>query len=109
MSRHRGDTASDDALRALGHSDRRRLLLALLEHNPQGEVSIPEEVHVGERELDSLHEGLYHKHLPVLDSLGFVEWDRAAHTVSKGPNFSEIRPKLELLDEHRDRLPDGWV
>lgn len=79
------------------------------EHNPRREVPVPERIEVGERDLEALHVGLYHKHLPVLESLGLVDWDRVAHTVSKGSDFGEIRPKLELLDEHRGRLSDGWV
>lgn len=80
----------------------------MLEYDTQDEISVPEDVPVGERESEELHVGLYHKHLPILDKLGFVEWDQEAHTVSKGPNFSEIQPMLELLNEHRDELPGSW-
>lgn len=109
MSRHRGGSTPDDALRALAHRDRRRLLIAFLEQSHEEEISAPEEVHVGERDVEKLHVGLHHKHLPRLDALGFVDWDREAGTVSKGPNFSEIQPMLELLNRYRNELPESSV
>lgn len=110
MAEERGwDMAFDDAVRALGSRDRRRLLVALLEHNPHDELHVPEVVDVGETEMETLHGAFYHRHLPLLDGLEVIEWDEEGHTVSKGPDFGEIRPLLELLDEHRDKLPDGWV
>lgn len=109
MPRYGGDSPFDDAVSALASPERRRLLVALLEHNPQEEITIPEAVHMGDRELEDLRNGFFHDHLPVLESLGVIEWNEDEHTVSKGPQFAEIRPMLELLDEHRDELPDGWV
>ena len=50
-----------------------------------------------------------HTHLPKLVEYGFVEWDRDTHEVVKGPEFDEIEPLLELLDEHDDELPEGWL
>lgn len=52
---------------------------------------------------------LYHIHLPKLAAAGFIEWDREANKVEKGPQFEEIRPLLELMEEHRETLPDGWL
>jgi len=29
--------------------------------------------------------------------------------VIKGPNFDEIKPLLELLENHEDELPTDWL
>jgi hypothetical protein len=50
-----------------------------------------------------------HVHLPKLVEYGFVVWDEDEHEVEKGPNFDEIRPVLELLNDHAEELPDGWL
>jgi hypothetical protein len=34
---------------------------------------------------------------------------RKRHGVSKGREFDETRPLLELLDAHEDELPDDWL
>ena len=100
----------DEMLLALADEHRRRLLVALLEHNPQddSEVRIPEEVHVGDVELEQLQSAMFHRHLPKLEDLGFVRWDRTNHQVVKGPRFDEIRPLLELMRTHADELPIDW-
>ena len=89
---------------------RRRALVALLERGPQGEdVGVPEDVHVGDEELEVLRIELYHVHLPRLREAGFIRWDSSAHEIRPGPRFEEIRPLLELIEDHRDELPDGWT
>lgn len=56
----------DEALSTLANVHRRRVLLSVLEHNPQEESAthIPEDVHVGEKELEMLRIELYHTRLP---------------------------------------------
>lgn len=95
-------------LDALGHVQRRKLLVALLEHNPQDDspvvvVDSEEESRAVKRLVE-----MEHMHLPKLEGYGFIEWDRESHEVGKGENFEEIRPLLELLDEHQDELPADW-
>ena len=104
-----GDFVANAAFRALANDHRRRLLLALLEHNPQGEMTVPEDDPLDRVEADELRSELYHIHLPMLEELGFIEWDHERHTVGKGPNFDEIRPLLELIDRHRDELREGLL
>lgn len=41
---------------------------------------------------ETLHLELFHRDLLVLENYGFISWDRADHTISKGPNFDEVRP-----------------
>lgn len=51
---------------------------------------------------------LVHNHLPKLEDEGFIEWDREAGEISKGPQFDEIAPLLELMENHADELPPDW-
>jgi predicted transcriptional regulator len=98
----------DDMLDVMSHIQRRKLLMALMDHNPQDDtLSVP----AGSEDVDSIERlvQMKHVHLPKLVDHGFVEWNRDTHEVTKGPNFDEIRPLLELLDDHKDELPQGWL
>ena len=101
-------TSFDTHIDALGHVDRRRLLLALLNAE---EAALPIELDQLEYEtadrdvLVSFH----HNHLPKLEDRGFVDATPDQHSVTTGPRFEEIEPLLELLDTHRDRLPPDCV
>lgn len=104
----------DRALSALGSRQRRQLLVALLDHDPQSDG---ETVAVSER-FDPVTDGgdparpdirFAHVHLPKLTDLGYITWDREAGRVGRGPNWSEIEPLLELLRSHDEDLPDGWL
>lgn len=99
----------DEALDALAKPQRRRLLTALLDHNPQDDT--PVVIADGDAESDAVERlvTMDHVHLPKLQEYGFIEWNRDTHEVAKGPNFDEIRPLLELLQSHEDELPPGWL
>jgi hypothetical protein len=91
-------------LNVLSDVQRRKLLIALLEHNPQDDrpaviAAVDTERDIAERQLN-----MQHIHLPKLADYGFIEWDRASHEVMKGRNFDEIRPLLELLAAHENEL-----
>jgi hypothetical protein len=105
----------DRILDALGHAYRRRLLVALLAHNPQDD---DDPQHAREALQSALGEEvpadvddatLVHSHLPKLEEYGYIAWDRQEETIAKGPNWEEIRPVLELLRAHSDELPDDWL
>jgi len=98
----------DELLDALASVQRRRLLVALLVHNPQDEAppSVAEEGKAAEVERLVKME---HVHLPKLDEYGFIDWDREANEVNKGERFEEIRPLLELLADHEEELPNDWL
>lgn len=97
----------DDHFGALADPLRRRLLVNLLEHDPQEELD-PESVHVGEQELERFRTKMFHVHLPKLDGTDIVQWNRDANEIVKGPRFDEIQPLLSLIDAHADELPYNW-
>ena len=101
-------TSFDEVMNALANVQRRKLLLALLEHNPQDDTPV---VVAADDEADAVERlvSMQHVHLPKLVEYGFIEWDEESHEVMKGPKFDEIRPLLELLDDHEDELPDDWL
>ncbi|MDG5778162.1 transcriptional regulator [Haloarculaceae archaeon H-GB2-1] len=100
----------DDIFDALANVHRRRLLVALLGHNPQQDtVRTPEDAHGGEKAVETLQKELYHTHLPKLEQAGFISWDQETREVRKGPRFDEIRPLLELMRDHADELPNDWL
>ena len=99
----------DEIMDALGDVQRRKLLVALLEHNPQDDA--PVVIADSESESDTVERlvTMRHTHLPKLVDYGFIEWNEDTHEVMKGPNFDEIRPLLELLNNHEDELPADWL
>ncbi|GAB3667462.1 DUF7344 domain-containing protein [Halopiger thermotolerans] len=99
-----GEKTADEVFDALTAVQRRRLLFALLDHNPQQveELSgVPWSIPESEADMMAKH----HLHLPKLDADGFIDWDRDEQVVTKGPRFEEIEPLLEYLDSHREELP----
>lgn len=98
----------DDLLDALGDVRRRKLLLALLDRDPYADPPLAVDGSGSGLEAVEDRVAMRHTHLPKLVEHGLVEWDRETHEVRKGPEFVEIRPMLELLDEHADELPEGW-
>lgn len=99
----------DEMVDALADVQRRKLLVALLEHNPQPDA--PVVITDSDSEADAVERlvTMRHSHLPKLADYGFIEWNRETHEVMKGPKFDEIRPLLELLDDHADDLPADWL
>jgi predicted transcriptional regulator len=99
----------DDMVEALADVQRRTLLVALLEHNPQDDTPVIVADSDGEADAVERLVAMRHVHLPKLADYGFIEWDEDTHEVAKGPKFDDIRPLLELLDEHGDELPADWL
>lgn len=103
--------STDTVLHVLENQYRRRLLVALLEHNPQDadNPQIASEIELAEEDLESLSIHMTHTHLPKLEESGFIEWDWDTNSVRKGPQFDEIQPLLEVLQNHASKLPDDWL
>ncbi|WP_336336908.1 transcriptional regulator [Haloarcula brevis] len=109
MENIRQTLSFDDMVDALADVQRRKLLVALLEHNPQDDT--PVVIADSESDADAVERlvTMQHVHLPKLVDYGFIEWNEETHEVTKGPKFDEIRPLLELLDDHEDELPADWL
>lgn len=97
---------------ALVHPYRRRLLLAMLRAD-RHDVAYPNPLEfspvVQGDPGESRRTAMTHNHLPKLDDMGIVRWDRAAEELSKGPKWDDIEPLLRWMEENRDELPDGWL
>ena len=94
----------------LSNRYRRELLLALLMENPQDDDDRdPLDVVESPLEPEVLEVELYHKHLPKLESMRFIEWNRETGKISKGPDWDDIEPVLRIIDRHRDELPADWL
>lgn len=100
----------DAVLAALSDPYRRQLLVALLDHNPQDDDDRdPLGILAAADEPDVLEIELIHNHLPRLEEMGYITWNRTTNEISKGPQWDEIEPLLELIHNHQDELPDGWL
>ena len=101
----------DTTFDILANEYRRRVLVAMLEHNPQDgdDPQIPADITIENEDLETLRMHMRHKHLPKLEDAELIEWDRDTNTIRTGPRFDDIRPLLELMQNHADELPDGWL
>jgi len=100
----------DDVLDALSNPYRRQLLVALLEHNPQKDNDRdPLELLSETEEAEVLEMELVHMHLPKLENMGYISWDRTTNEISKGPEWDSIASILKLIHNHQDELPKEWL
>ena len=109
MSEEAAATSFEACLEALGHVERRRLLLSLLNGTSDEDRAVTLDQLDSDAEDETLKLSMHHVHLPKLEESGFIDADRQQHSVTRGPRFDEIRPLLELLDDNRGQLPSGWV
>jgi hypothetical protein len=109
MSKEVMSTSFDSRLDALGHIDRRRLLLALLHANAEGDLPVGVEQLEHATAENSSQLSMHHAHLPKLDDHGFIDANLNHYSVTPGPRFEEIKPLLDLLDTNRVQLPDDWL
>ena len=82
---------------SLQKPERRRILFSLLEHNPQEALIVPEDVHIGEKDIETLNIALIHHHLPMLEEAGLIRWDRDASKLHKGHRFSKVANLIEAI------------
>jgi len=94
---------------ALVHPYRRRLLVAML-HADRHDVPYPDPLEFTPTAEDERRRiGMLHIHLPKLDDMGIIRWDRETEELSKGPRWDDLEPLLRWMDENRDELPEGWL
>ena len=89
----------DDCLRALGHGRRREVVTTL------SDADAPLSVRALAGGDEQCRLALVHNHLPMLADGGYVDWDRDAGRVRRGPRFDEVAALLDLLRTHGDELP----
>jgi hypothetical protein len=87
---------------ALGSQVRRRILVELLDHNPVN-YQDPSTRSTQKSEKAELH--LIHIHFPKLNDLGYIEWNRHHRKITKGSNWEEIEPVVQLLSDNREQIP----
>lgn len=98
----------DKVLEALADPYRRQLLLALIEHNPQDDGD-PDPLNIHPEDDDPLSKlNIFMGHLPKLDSMGIIEWNKEDDEIFKGPDWTEFEPLLQLIAENKDQLPEEW-
>ena len=108
VERLSSELSLDDVLDVLANRYRRRLLFALIDQNDQDDDTPgPGDVTIEDEELDLPKIQMIHTHLPKLEDMGLIEWNRDSNEVKKGPKFEYIRPLLESMRDHDD-LPDDW-
>lgn len=108
MSEEVAAASFDECLDALGHVERRRVLLGLLHGGADAGGVAFDRLDVAAAG-GGLRPAMYHVHLPKLEQLGFVDADRDQEVVTRGVRFDGIRPLLELLDDNRERLPGAMA
>lgn len=91
----------DQIAAGIGDRARRRILVELLDHNPVAVETAGTADGDGHDEIQ-----LTHTHLPKLEDMGYIAWDRDHEAIMKGPNWEEIEPVVRLLHENGDRTPD---
>lgn len=82
-------------LRFLARRDRPRSLTELVELIAAEENDVP----IGELERQQrrrVHVSLYQTHLPLLDDVGAIEYDRETGAITPGPCMDELLPYLDL-------------
>jgi hypothetical protein len=109
---HTTNSASLDAmLDMLSNPHRRRIMIAVSDHNPRDEDEFTPDAVAAEDlddELRTVKTQLQHTHLPKLADKGYIEWNLDTETIRRGPNFDEIAPLLTLMVNHADELPADW-
>lgn len=109
----------DEPFDALADIWRRQLLVGLLDDEPQRVPRLSR----SSREMLQAHESVlreylsgsleianadkqairsYHVHLPKLARYDYIEWNRGATLVTKGPQFDDVQPLLEVVEAQRD-------
>ncbi|WP_205254135.1 MULTISPECIES: hypothetical protein [Halostella] len=113
---------TDSGFDALSNERCRELLVSLLDSDHRVVPELSDEA----REIANSNEELLRKHLassrevagvdedllgvrlvhlPKIADYGFVEWDRDANVMSRGPRFDDLRPLLEMVDDPREVPP----
>jgi hypothetical protein len=100
-------TMRDEQLAILANTHRRQLLTALMQTSSHDTRLSPPETGLTDGGTQREAVAMHHIHLPKLADYGYIDWDREAHTVEKGPQFEDIKPLLTVLNEHAPSLTES--
>lgn len=110
MADQEGSHPLDQLFSVLRHPLRRRILFRLSERTPCTDGDLPVGVFgTGADEPDVLTIQLRHVHFPKLEDAGYIEWDKSADSVRRGPKFDDIEPVVGLLRDQREAFPADWA
>ncbi|MFC7240090.1 hypothetical protein ACFQS4_18180 [Saliphagus sp. GCM10025317] len=101
----------DNVFEALSAEPRRQLIISLMDAPRDEAIPLPERAINPDAPADPdvLRTELFHRHLPLLDDLGFVEWESDPFVASRGPRFEEAAAVFEALQSHAAELPESLV
>ncbi|EMA46475.1 hypothetical protein [Halobiforma nitratireducens] len=101
----------DRAFTALAAEPRRQLVDALMDARDEESVSLPGAAENPRRSIDreSFRVTLSHTHLPLLESDGYVRWDRSPFRAYRGPRFEEVAVVLESLYANVSAIPEQLI
>ncbi|QLD90319.1 hypothetical protein HWV07_15255 [Natronomonas salina] len=99
MSHRDGGLSVDDLLEAVGHPQRRDLLLELLERTTQDGPTPTIEVSAQHARSDGRQSTVDRAQLSRLEACGIVDWNETSHEVTPGPNFGQAEPLLHLAKD----------
>lgn len=101
----------NDVFAALSAEPRRQLIFALLDRAEGDGAPLPESA-VNPNvpvDPDRLRIELRHTHLPMLEDLGYVEWDADPLVAYRGPDFEAVGVVVDSLHVNASSLPDSLV
>ncbi|WP_231182975.1 ArsR family transcriptional regulator [Haladaptatus sp. DYF46] len=92
---------ADEIFDVLSHRQRRHVLSTLLDSDDEITVSELAEMTSSKSDGDAsrIEVGLHHSHLPRLEGMGIVEYDRDAETVEPTAAVADLEPFFELAGE----------
>ncbi|WP_255190995.1 hypothetical protein [Natronobeatus ordinarius] len=96
---------TDALIAAIANETRRQILIALAEAGPARPIDVAtlcSRLDVDDDSSTMIR--MHHVHLPLLDDLAVVRWDRTANEVEPGPRLRELGPLLSHSSAHLARL-----
>ena len=101
----------NDAFKAVSAEPRRQLIVSLMDSTTDTPVSLPESAMNPNVPTDSesLRAELYHCHLPLLEDLGYIEWEADPLSATRGSRFEEVVVIFEALHSISPEIPETLV
>jgi hypothetical protein len=85
----------DRALDALSDRHRRSVLIALAEEGTDDVAAATARL-ADDASTEVVKLRLHHHHLPKLDDLDYVAWDRESGSIDRGSQWGEVAPVLDV-------------